>query len=137
MTKKAKKHNVEDIELFHLILEAYGWNEQYNRNRIPYEAKAEAIYSFHTKQAILEVKFHQPLNMISLHLENLYRTQGVQFHFMYSEKPELILEWITQEADKLTFENYPTVLKRAAGKCEMILLELGNNKIYEVIPPNN
>lgn len=137
MTQKAQKNKVSDIDLFHLILEAYCWDElKYSEAEASvYGSKAEATYIYSTKSARFEAKFHQPLNMISLHLQDIFRKQGIQFHFMYSEKPELILEWIAQEASNITLENYPTVLKKAAGKCEMILLELDNNKMYEVIPP--
>ena len=137
MTQKAQKHTVNDIDLFHLILEAYNWDEvSYSDDKALYGGKAEATYAFSTKNALFEAKFHEPLNMISLHLQDIFRQQTIQFHFMYSEKPELILEWIAQEAGNITFDNYPLVLKKAAGKCEMILLELDNKKMYEVIPPN-
>ncbi len=138
MTQKAQKHTLNDIDLFHLILEAYNWDEvSYIGDNTLYSSKAEATYAFSTKNARFEARFHQPLNMISLQLQDVFRKQTIQFHFMYSEKPELILEWVAQEAGNITFDNYPIVLKKAAGKCEMILLELDNKKMYEVIPPNS
>ncbi len=134
--QNAQKRKLNDIDFFHLILEAYNWDEVSDKgNEGLYCTKAEAAYHFSTTNALFEAKFHQPLNMISLRLQDIFCKQGIQFHFMYSEKPELILEWIAQEAENITLENYPIVLKKAAGKCEMILLELDNHKMYEVIPP--
>lgn len=139
--KKIKKTTVKDIDLFHLILEAYGWDEIKADSKIDahlFHNQPEAVYNYSTRHTKMVIKFHEPLNMISLWIEEVKNTkQNVQLHFMYDEHPERILEWIAKVSHELSIDNYPTLLKDAKGKCEMMLLELSNSKMYEVIPPAN
>lgn len=126
---------LKDIDYFSLILEAYGWDEKKGHTQMKLATQPEASYTFATATTHLEAKFHEPLNMISLCIRDIARQQNVQFHFMYHEQPQVILEWIAKVSPELSIDNYPIVLKGAAGKCEMILLEMEGNKMYEVIPP--
>lgn len=139
--KKIKKTTIKDIELFHLILEAYHWDEvktETHADKNLYNNQPEAAYSYATRHTKMVVKFHEPLNMISLSVADVRNAkQTLQLHFMYDERPERILEWIATVSNELTIENYPQLLKQAKGKCELMLLELANNKMYEVIPPAN
>lgn len=132
------KKTVNDLDLFYLILEAYGWESPSKREEDSYLEsynRPEAILLYSTREAILEACFHQPLNMISVKIRDIYKKNHILFHFMYDDKPERILEWLAAQSDNLSFETYPKLLKKAAGKCEMILLELADNQMYEVIPP--
>ena len=139
--KKLQTTPIKDIELFHLILEAYHWDEvktDTSTDANLYSNRPEATYNYATRNTQMVVKFHEPLNMISLWVADVRNPkQTLQLHFMYDEQPQRILEWIAAISDELTLDNYPILLKKARGKCEMMLLELANNKMYEVIPPTN
>lgn len=139
--KKIKKTTVKDIDLFHLILEAYGWDEIKTNSKTDvhlFHNQPEAVYAYNTRHTKMVIKFHEPLNMISLWIEEVKnRKQNVQLHFMYDEHPERILEWVAKASHELSIDNYPVLLKDTKGKCEMMLLELSNSKMYEVIPPAN
>lgn len=86
---------------------------------------------------ILQAKFHAPVNMISLSITDLYLEEKVQFHFLFDNSPERILEWLVSISDQLNMDTYPDLLKHADGKCEMILLEVSDSEIYEVKPPTS
>ncbi|MFN0200832.1 MAG: hypothetical protein ACKVTZ_04900 [Bacteroidia bacterium] len=131
---------VTDIELFYLILECYGWecpsSSDLEECNIRFN-NPEAILAFSSRKTILEIGFHEPLNLMSLRISDVFRKQSVLFHFMYNQQPEKLLEWFAAVSEELTLENYPELLKQASSKCEMILLEVNNQQMYEVIPPHN
>lgn len=128
-------HKLTDIDLFHLVLEAYSW-DLVAHAAAQGSRQAEAVYEYATRTTTFVTSFHQPLNMISVQVKDTVEgSRFIQLHFMYDEKPERILEWLVAVADKLTMENYHELLKGTQGKCEMMLLELANKKIYELIPP--
>jgi hypothetical protein len=128
-----------DLNLFNLILEAHGWDDleetekriEAGENLCP-EGKRTINYSS-TK---LEAEFHAPLNMITVQIRDIVDHEQIRFYFFYDEKVERILEWLVAVSEKLNMESYIECLKEVFGKCEMILLELGKDEIYEVKPPD-
>ncbi|RMG23364.1 MAG: hypothetical protein D6730_14600 [Bacteroidetes bacterium] len=131
---------LRDLNVFNLILECHGWIDQQGIEKkldAGELVNPEGIRVKSGKNAILQARFHAPVNMISLRITDLYLDEKVQFHFLYDEKPERILEWMTEISDDLSLETYPELLKQANGKCEMILLEVSDTEIYEVKPPTS
>ncbi|MBX7242136.1 MAG: hypothetical protein K1X92_10340 [Bacteroidia bacterium] len=135
MNNKNLKIQLKDIDYVQLILEAYGWAESSN-GLSSVENQAEAGYYTMTENTKLIVSFHEPLNLISLQMDEINSGNSVKLHFMYDNKPQRILEWIVSVHKEINMLNYAALLKTAIGKCEMMLLELKNKKIYEVIPPS-
>lgn len=129
-----------DLNVFNLILEHRGWTDTQEtelRLDLGESVNPEGYRVLHTKQAVLQARFHAPVNMISLRILDFQYEDKVQFHFLFDEKPERILEWMAQVGEELSIANYPELLKMANGKCEMILLEVSESEIYEVKPPTN
>ena len=131
---------LKDLGLFNLILECDGWadtEEHEKRLDRGENVKPEGRRVRSNGQAILEAQFHAPLNMISLRINDVNKADQVLFHFMYDTRPERILEWLVENSQTLCMETYPESFMRLDGKCEMILLEVSKNEIYEVKPPKS
>lgn len=125
--------------MFHLILEAYGWEDLEN-TEAQFEAdqsmKPEAARVLRLSQVELEARYHAPVNMISLRIWG--REEGeLQAHFLYDHRPERIIEWIVQQARDFYPEKFEEQIKEARPYCEMILFEKSNTEIYEVRPGAN
>ncbi|MEZ4776061.1 MAG: hypothetical protein R3D00_22990 [Bacteroidia bacterium] len=129
---------LRDLNIFNLILESNGWAD-YDDTERRFDANQmtnpEGYRIVHHQNTTLEARFHSPVNMISLRISDVFLEDEVQFHFLFDEKPERILEWMVQVNNDLSLDTYPELLKRADGKCEMILLEVSDTEIYEVKPP--
>lgn len=127
-----------DINIFNLILETYDWVDPQDTETRLEEGEMvnpEGYRLKHNRNSLLQVQFHAPVNMISLLITDYSFQDQVQFHFLYDEKPERILEWIVENGEELSLASYPDLLKQANGRCEMILLEVSDSEIYEVKPP--
>ncbi len=129
---------VRDLNLFNLILEAHGWHDSdetekrilAGENQCP-EGKQTIVHG----TSCLEAQFHAPLNMITLQIKDIIDHDRIRFYFFYDEKVERILEWLAAVSERLNMDSYIECLKEVFGKCEMILLELAKDEIYEVKPP--
>lgn len=129
---------LRDINVFNLILDCDGWVDQYDTEK-KFDS-GELVNPEGLRIAIqnnirLQVRFHAPVNMISLRITDIYKNDNIQFHFLFDNRPERILEWLVAVKNELNFESYPEKLKEADGRCEMILLEVSDTEIYEVKPP--
>lgn len=134
------KTQLRDLQIFNLILESNGWMDQEEveqRLDAGELVNPEGVRIINGRHAVLQARFHAPVNMISLRITDVFLEEKVQFHFLYDERPERILEWMIAISDALSLDNYPELLKQADGKCEMILLEVSDTEIYEVKPPTN
>jgi|GEM_PF-2594332 len=129
---------LRDLNIFNLLLEFHGWEDYQNTEKRmdqDTDMNPEGSRTLCNGVAVLEVKLHIPVNMISLRISDIYARERVQFHFLYDTQPEYLLEWLTSCGTDLSLETYPELLKDAVGKCEMILLEISDTEIYEVRPP--
>jgi hypothetical protein len=126
-----------DWRLFNLILESYGWDDidgtegRMDQGEI---CTPEGYRSRRNGHALLETRFHAPVNMISLRVTDTLSQDNVQLHFLYDDQPERILEWIAAQQDAIDLDSYQHLLKSAQQQCEMILLEKSDMEIYEVKP---
>ncbi len=131
---------LKDLGLFNLILECDGWadtEEHEKRLDLGENVKPEGMRVTSNGQAMLEAQFHAPLNMISLRITDVNKADKILFHFMYDNHPERILEWLVDQRPQLCLETYPEAFMGLDGKCEMILLEIAHDEIYEVKPPKS
>ncbi|MEL7340242.1 MAG: hypothetical protein AAGM67_07135 [Bacteroidota bacterium] len=131
---------LRDVNLFNLILECDGWNDQYDTEKrldAGELVNPEGVRVTYGEGTVLQARYHAPVNMISLRITDLNRDDKVQFHFLFDNRPERILEWLVEVKGELNFDTYPEMLKEADGKCEMILLEVSETEIYEVKPPTS
>lgn len=129
------KSQLQHLNVFNLILEHHGWDDPSNtEQRLDQgeNVKPEGSRSRKNSSLTLLARFHAPINMISLSLIDLMSRENVQFHFLFTEKPELILEWIVQVANQIDLENYSELVKKSKVNCDMILLEISESEIYEV-----
>ncbi len=134
------EHQLRDLRVFNLILDYNGWADQNNTEKkmdSGLNVNPEGYRVISGDNTILQAKFHAPVNMISLSITDLYLEEKVQFHFLFDNSPERILEWLVSISDQLNMDTYPDLLKHADGKCEMILLEVSDSEIYEVKPPTS
>ena len=134
------KPQLRDLNIFNLILESNGWVDQDDIEKRLDNGETvnpEGLRMISGQSAILQARFHAPVNMISLRITDLLIDERVQFHFLYDDRPERILEWIVSVTDQLSMDTYPDLLKTANGRCEMILLEVSDTEIYEVKPPTS
>lgn len=132
------KEQLRDLNVFNLILEHHGWTDDEELEALLDAGEVvtpEGYRATSQRGVLLEARYHAPVNMISLQISDQLGGENVQFHFLFDNKPERILEWITQIYEDLTLDTYPEILKQADGKCEMILLEVSDTEIYEVKPP--
>jgi len=126
-----------DWRLFNLILETYGWDDfddtewRMDQGEI---CTPEGYRSRRNGYSILEVRYHAPVNMISLRVTDTSSQDNIQLHFLYDDRPERILEWIVAQQEHLDLDSYSSLLKNAQQQCEMILLEKSDMEIYEVKP---
>ncbi|MEM6264332.1 MAG: hypothetical protein AAGI38_17595 [Bacteroidota bacterium] len=130
---------IRDLNIFNLLLECDGWvDDEDVENRLDQgeDVNPEGVRNCANGKARLLARYHAPVSMISLRISDLLSKEKVQFHFLFDDRPERILEWLVQHSDELSMENYPEVLKEANGRCEMILLEVSESEIYEVKPPS-
>ena len=128
---------LRDWSVFHLILEAHGWEdlEETERRLDRGELmKPEAMRSCWMGHLWLTARYHAPVNMISLQLADLQADEKVQGHFLYDGKPDRILEWIVSKAKGLVIRDFEQQVTCAQPHCEMILLEKSDLEIYEVRP---
>lgn len=128
-----------DLNIFNLILECNDWVDLDDcelRLERGEQVSPEGRRLLCNGKAILEAQFHAPLNMITLQITDLQTFEKVRLHFMYDEQPERLLEWLAEGGLTLQLDNYPEWLKEVNGRCEMILLELAHDEIYEVKPPS-
>lgn len=131
---------LRDVNIFNLILDYHGWadfentEKRFDANEL---VNPEGYRVTHHHHTTLEVRYHAPVNMISLKINDINLDDEVQFHFLFDDRPERILEWMVEVSDSLNLETYPELLKEADGKCEMILLEVSDTEIYEVKPPTS
>lgn len=131
---------LRDIKVFNLILECDGWEDQFETEKkldAGEMVNPEGLRTIQEAFVTLQARFHAPVNMISLRIIDRFLDDRVQFHFLFDDTPERILEWIVSVRPSLTLDSYPELLKQADGKCEMILLEVSDTEIYEVKPPAN
>ena len=129
---------LRDINVFNLILDCDGWVDQGETEKrfdAGEQVNPEGLRVIVRNNTRIQARFHAPVNMISLRITDIYRNENVQFHFLFDNRPERILEWLTSAKNELTLETYPDKLKDANGCCEMILLEVSDTEIYEVKPP--
>lgn len=129
---------LRDLRVFNLILDHHDWvdlNDTEKRLDAGENVNPEGLRETYSAQVVLQARFHAPVNMISLRIIDTKFDERVQFHFLFDDKPERILEWMIDVSDVLNLETYPNLLKKADGKCEMILLEVSDTEIYEVKPP--
>ena len=129
---------LRDLSVFNLLLEHHGWVDQLDTEKrldAGEMVNPEGLRETYGSQLILQARFHAPVNMISLRITDTMLDEKVQFHFLFDDKPERILEWMVAVCDELNLDTYPELLKKAEGKCEMILLEVSDTEIYEVKPP--
>jgi hypothetical protein len=129
---------LRDLGIFHLILEHHGWDDPWDtesRLDAGERVNPEGVRGLRNGNGYLQARFHAPVNMISLMATDTHREGKVQFHFFFDKKPERILEWIGEIGQTISLDNYPDLLKKAGGRCEMILLEVSDTEIYEVTPP--
>ncbi|MEM7659269.1 MAG: hypothetical protein AAF399_24320 [Bacteroidota bacterium] len=137
--KKSQLSNTQlrDVNVFNLLLEYNGWDDcedtEYRLDSGEH-ITPEGCRTYTKSGVILESKFHAPVNMISLAIIDAMADETVQFHFLFEDRPERILEWITEIQADLTLQNYPELLKTTKDRCEMILLEVSETEIYEVKP---
>lgn len=132
------ENQVRDLGVFNLILDCNGWADQNNTEKkldSGLNVNPEGYRVISGDNTILQARFHAPVNMISLSITDLYLEEKVQFHFLFDNQPERVLEWLVSISDQLNMDTYPDLLKHADGKCEMILLEVSESEIYEVKPP--
>lgn len=131
---------LRDLSLFNLILDCDGWMDQLDTEK-RFDAgelvNPEGLRVAHGQGITLLARFHAPVNMISLRITDIHKDERVQFHFLFDNRPERILEWLVEVKTKITLETYPALLKEADGRCEMILLEVSETEIYEVKPPTS
>lgn len=126
-----------DWRLFNLILETYGWDDfddtewKMDQGEI---CTPEGYRSRRNGCSVLEVRYHAPVNMISLRVTDNSSQDNIQLHFLYDDRPERILEWIVAQQEQLDLDSYSDLLKHAQQQCEMILLEKSDMEIYEVKP---
>ena len=126
------------LNLFNLLLEHKRWDDSWgvevdmdhgeNGNPEGYRCLSRA-------GLLMEAKFHAPVNMISLSITDVMLEEQVQFHFLFDDRPERILEWIADKGETLNMDNYTELLQTTEGKCEMVLLEVSETEIYEMKPP--
>ncbi|MEM7368251.1 MAG: hypothetical protein AAF587_06580 [Bacteroidota bacterium] len=131
---------LRDLNVFNLLLEHHGWSDDENLEfRLDSGEKVtpEGFRAINHGGIGLEARYHAPVNMISLKIIDQLYEDKVQFHFLFDDRPERILEWIADISGQLSLESYPELLKQADGKCEMILLEVSDTEIYEVKPPTS
>jgi hypothetical protein len=129
---------LRDVNMFNLILECDNWVDQFDTEKkldAGELVNPEGLRATHQNGVSLIARFHAPVNMISLRIKDLYQEDEVQFHFLFDNRPERILEWLAEVKNDLNLETYPELLKEADGRCEMILLEVSDTEIYEVKPP--
>lgn len=131
---------LRDLSMFNLILECDGWIDQFDTEK-QFDAgelvNPEGLRVAHDRGITLMARFHAPVNMISLRITDVNQEDKVQFHFLFDNRPERILEWLVEVRASLNLESYPELLKEADGRCEMILLEVSETEIYEVKPPTS
>jgi len=128
---------LRDLQVFNLLLEHHGWEDPgQTEQRLEQgeDLKPEGARVIRNHSLTLLCRFHAPVNMISLSLIDLLSREKVQFHFLYTEEPERILEWIVGVSDNLDLDNYSQIVKKSQVDCDMILLEISESEIYEVKP---
>jgi hypothetical protein len=131
---------LRDLNVFNLIFDLHHWEDgEETEMRMDHgeAVNPEGLRVTNCRNILLEARFHAPVNMISLRLTDLFLEDCVQFHFLYDNQPERIVEWLIQHAEELSLESYPDLLKEADAHCEMILLEVSDTEIYEVKPSAN
>ena len=129
---------IRDLSVFNLLLEHHGWVDHMDTEKrldAGEMVNPEGLRETYGSQLVLQARFHAPVNMISLRITDTLLDDKVQFHFLFDDRPERILEWMVSVCDELNLDTYPELLKKAEGKCEMILLEVSDTEIYEVKPP--
>lgn len=129
---------LRDLSVFNLLLDHHGWVDQFDTEKrldAGEMVNPEGLRETYGAQITIQARFHAPVNMISLRITDSYTDEKVQFHFLFDDKPERILEWMVEVCGELNMDSYPELLKLADGKCEMILLEVSDTEIYEVKPP--
>lgn len=131
---------LRDLNVFNLLLEHHGWADERDTERRMDAGEAmnpEGMRGFYAPKHYLQLRFHAPINMMSLFLEDQQQDETIQVHFLFDDKPERIIEWLARVADDFSLETYPDLLREADGRCEMILLEVSETEIYEVKPSTN
>ncbi|MDX1906488.1 MAG: hypothetical protein SF053_05580 [Bacteroidia bacterium] len=126
-----------DLALFNLLLEYYEWEDGQDTEKRLDEGEhvnPEGLRTYRQGGLQMTARFHAPVSMISLQVVDTDTQERVQFHFLF-DQVEHVLEWIGAHAPVITLDNYPELLLSAGSGCEMILLEVAANEIYEVKPP--
>jgi len=126
-----------DWQVFNLILECFGW-EDVDGTEARLDSgefvKPEGLRARREGHISLEAKLHSPVNMISLRITDTASDDNVQIHFLYTQRPERILEWVVEQGPSLSLDTYHDLIKGVSAMCEMILLEKSDMEIYEVKP---
>ena len=130
-------NQLRDLSIFYVILEHHGWDDTEGIELL-FDAGEKtspegqlSIINGHTE---LRAQFHAPVRMVSLRITDIILEDQVQFHFLYEDHPESLLEWICEHAQELSLDTYPERLKEAEKLCAMILMEVSDQEIYEVKP---
>ncbi|RMG58786.1 MAG: hypothetical protein D6722_23165 [Bacteroidetes bacterium] len=128
---------LRDLNVFNLLLEYNGWVDERDTEKRMDAGESmnpEGMRAFYGPRQYLQMRFHAPINMMSLFLEDQQQDETIQVHFLFDSQPERILEWMIQVANDFSLDTYPDLLREADGRCEMILLEVSETEIYEVKP---
>jgi hypothetical protein len=132
------KTQLRDLNIFHLILECYGWDDKGDTESLlenGMNVVPEGIRSARRRFSDLEAHFHAPLQMISLHIKDRQTNEKVLLHFFFDDAPERILEWLVEVDQRLSIDGYPDLLKRVRGRAEMVLLQFSETEMYEIKLP--
>ncbi len=128
---------LRDLTVFYVILEHHDWEDTEGieqrfdaGEKVSPEGQLTRVFG----QTELRAQFHAPVRMVSLRIADLFLEEQVQFHFLYESNPESLLEWMMANAEALTLDSYPDLLKKAEKVCAMILMEVSDQEIYEVKP---
>ncbi len=128
---------MKDWNMFHLILEAWGWEDLEETERRFEEGeilKPEATRILRQRNQELEARYHAPVNMFSLKVTDFVQNEELTAHFLYEDLPERVLEWIVCSADQVVTENFEEIARSANVNCSMVLFERSNMEIYEIKP---
>jgi hypothetical protein len=132
------KTQKRDLDVFNLLLEYHRWDDSWGVEEDMdhgEDGNPEGYRCLSRSGLLIEAKFHAPVNMISVSVTDVMLDEQVQFHFLFDDRPERILEWIVSMGETLSMENYPELLRTTKGKCEMVLVEVSDTEIYEMKPP--
>lgn len=114
-----------ELEIFSLILECDGWEDpdgvEARMDRGDY-VNPEGVRIYTEENQVFEAQFHAPVHMITLSLLDKSLQRKIGIFFLYSNRPERILEWITLARKKLTIANHQELIRSAQKICPTVLV---------------